>query len=333
MRVAQPVPGTENWDNEYTDHFWTGDDTFVSMDLGSRRVRNSPTASEFSTRRTTTLYALRNRLQALSGRMSLEPRPSPDGRWLMFDDNSDGTHGLLVSVDGTTESHWKYPARADPVFGEALWLPRADGWVLAVGRFVTGGPPPVEMFSYPFPTNGSGTLSPLRDPVTLRPGIGDVGTSYETASTRGIWFARPKTFPWIGGDVEIGVVDVQSGLTSSVNMPWDGKEEFLELAASPDGSKLAWLTWARGRSVAPGRMEWFYRLFGYARPAKVILRIVDGNGNSAREIGRVPVGVSMQSFGATSFAEPQGPRQLRWTPSGKYLSFAFQGKLWRLPVD
>jgi hypothetical protein len=331
VRLAQPVAGTENWVNAYSDHFWTSDDTVVSLEFG---YAHCPVVYDLSTGRKTNLSALYKRL---TPRLLKNPQvavPSPDGRWLSFDADNVEQAGFLFSIDGASKICWKRRRVPDAEPGPIMWLPRNRGWIETHTQYKAARPPQLLIYAYPFPALDSRTMEPTCPPVVLPEPGPNLIAHYETASERGVWFTLHQKFPSSSDIVEAGVVDLQSRKATIVRLPWLQNEEFREVAASPAGSKLAWLTWTKGRAAPTGRFGWLYRLFGYVRPAEMQLRVTDGHGNRAREIGRVQVKLRTWTMnGQYSHTEAEGPYQLRWTPSGRYISFVFRGKLWRLPAD
>jgi hypothetical protein len=330
-RVANPIPGPDHLVNAYIDHFWTGDDSVVSIgpvpDI-------CPVMCNVTTGSRTNLAALYGRLKALGQRSAFGGRSSPDGKWLLFDPNDADQAGFLISVDGTKQVTWKRRGRFAPMTGRATWLRRNAGWIETGIKEGTTSPRELVINSYSFPNSSAPTIAPPQLAPRLAEPASEFSTTYEATSDCGLWFARRQKEPWLGPDIRMGVIAVQSGKVSDVELPWLRNEEFLEAEASPDGSKLAWLSWIRGRDASPGRFGWVFSLFGLVRPSEAVLRLTDGHGKGAREIGRVPVIVATWSTnGANSFSQPIGPDQLRWTPSGRYLSFDFHGRLWRLAVD
>lgn len=306
VSIAKPSKGAVAWISDTTYVRKDNPTDFASIDLttGTRKplLELSRTLHKFAPEGSYNLY------------------PSPDGHWILIDYLNQQPSFQAVSTDGNTIVSWKRADNLQSHGAYLIWLASSQEWAM-----VSSDPSGVVLL-----------VTSVDNPKRIRkirvPALPQIARSSYVPLTA----ARQNKLlicKWgLKGPTAMYQIDTIDGTFSCWKPPIAPAEEFIEVCASPDGNRLAWVLWRKPDKPLPSFLAWLPEPFQRERHDQAMLVVTDSDGSHRQEIGCMSMDVIQVSGHGMIGDAPISPRTLRWTPSGKYLSFEFDEKLWQVPV-
>jgi hypothetical protein len=232
---------------------------------------------------------------------------SPDNRWLLWNSKPSPYFGNWVAATiGGKQQKWAQGVDPDSnvsfVGGHGLWMPDSKQWVELIQRY----------------SNRTYTIHLARVYEVGRPrplrtiritGLQDglpVGVTYDGLVAMHVG-TKHGNAPTAQLDLALVRIDSDSATARPVSIPIPVSYNVADVILSPKGDRLAWV--ARQGPVA----ESLHTLY-----------TADADGSHFRSIG--------SAVGIRTPREFSWPRELRWLPDGKHVSFAYNGALYVVPI-
>jgi hypothetical protein len=263
------------------------------------------------------LKALTRTLQAITLDARLYLDPSPDGKWILVHDRVANFGFQAVSLDGLKTVTWDRPDGGNAGFLNVCWLTSSQQWVL-----LSSNPKSVHLSIYSLDNPKSiqrSKVSGLAIRVSEYLSV-LAGTDKDRLFTLTRDVTMMKSI--------FRQVDVRSGMGSPCPVPLSSRDQLVYVSASRDRSRLAWVVSRRAGPAMPSFLAWLPPVFQTEQVDQAVLFVTASDGSNPQEIGRMPLSNVMDGVNDTGVRISD----LHWTPSGKYLSFEYNDKLWQVPI-
>jgi hypothetical protein len=254
------------------------------------------------------------RFSRLFGDTHRDMEVSPRGRWILWGGStSDQDRYFVARLDGSGFKTYRpgFNAALGKEGSFPLWLPNPPHWIELVVSSQNDNLTRAIVHSLNHPQNIRTQLS--MPPISYQ----QIESPILPGNRLGVW----RSYQEGARSVRIAVIGIgkrdKKAIDSVVTFPKPWRLETAQF--SPDGRRIAWFLTASATSRQHGQK-------------RISLWISDLNGRHFHELGSLPYPNSLKPTSTDWLQELTfEPRELRWLPSGKRLSFVYKNALWTLP--